>query len=82
MMSDSDDEEMPGEANQWCNLLQIPFTDNTGPKLLKIMGITTAMRISETFSFTIFIAPVIPTAIDENMIDILESCARMSCLTV
>ena len=43
------------------------------------MGNIPAMRISETCSFAIFIAPVIRTTIDESMVDIPEGCARMSC---
>ena len=79
MMSDSDDDEMPGEANQWCKLLLLFYHHNIGPKLAKIMGNITAMRISEHAVSQSSSGPRSGKTIDESMVDIPEGCARMSC---
>ena len=54
----SENEFARGEQNQWCPLLEICIHYTVGRVLVQALGVDSAMRVSETYFFAIFIAPV------------------------
>eukprot|EP00450_Noctiluca_scintillans_P001854 CAMPEP_0194494136 /NCGR_PEP_ID=MMETSP0253-20130528/12134_1 /TAXON_ID=2966 /ORGANISM="Noctiluca scintillans" /LENGTH=78 /DNA_ID=CAMNT_0039335207 /DNA_START=45 /DNA_END=281 /DNA_ORIENTATION=+ len=64
---DSEDEELPGEENQWCPLLDLSYHHCVGPVLLQSLGTAGAVRVSGTCMFAILIAPVVRDSITKHL---------------
>ena len=63
---ESEDDELPGQKNQWCALLDASYHHNVGPVLLQYMGTTSTVSLSATCMFATCTAPVIRELVGES----------------
>ena len=53
----SSEDELLGEQNQWCPVVELCFHCTVGCVLVKASGVRSAMRVSDTCMFAILITP-------------------------